>query len=189
MAGRSSDENERRRKLRQAIEEGRSQGAGIGGQRAPEFAEDHELSMVHGGTSERRVAPLAVEILARERSKPSWPQYLDDASWAFALASWARAEAVCELLTEFLSTLDIRSALSDVITTVETEEQTGRATKRRSATRRVASALEMLRKYESIASNHRHRLGLDPLGRARLGKDISATTNVDLAQYWQTDDD
>lgn len=78
-----------------------------------------------GAGAELRVAPLAVEILGRERSKPLWPQYLDDASWAPALASWARAEAVCDLLTEFLSTLDIRSALSDVITTSETEEALG----------------------------------------------------------------
>lgn len=108
------------------------------------------------------------------------------------MRSWSRAEAVCELLTEHMAEMEIDEANSDIITSDENTHQTTNAaaevfTSRKSVTRRMAAPLEMLRKFETIASNHRNRLGLDPLGRARLGKDISQTSNPDLARYWQSE--
>jgi hypothetical protein len=159
----------------------------------PPFQPGNTLAETHGAdVRTRRVGGRAEEILARYKADPSWPPYLDDPSWSAALKSWSRAEAVCELLVEYMSDMEIEDANSDIITTEENTHVTGNPsgeqwTTRRSKTKRSAAPLEMLRKFETIASNHRNRLGLDPLGRARLGKDISATSNPDLARYWSAE--
>lgn len=161
----------------------------------PPFQPGHEINLVYGTSNPRhnkRVGARAELILERESALPSWPPYLNDPSWASALRSWARAEAVCELLTEYMADMDIEDANSDVITTEEKGQTTANThgtvfNTRHSKTKRTSAPLEMLRKFETIASNHRNRLGLDPLGRARLGKDISHTSNPDLAKYWQSD--
>lgn len=164
------------------------------GQRPP-FQMGNTLGQVTGADPRsQRVGERSQEILERYRSMPSWPGYLDDPSWAPALRSWSRAEAVCELLVEYMADMSIEDANSDIITSEENVHQKynvegHQLTSRRSRTRRTNAPLEMLRKFETIASNHRNRLGLDPLGRARLGKDISQTKNTDLAMYWQTEDD
>jgi hypothetical protein len=45
----------------------------------------------------------------------------------------------------------------------------------------VFTAWDWLHRFETQAANLRGRLGLDPLSRARLGKDIAAT-EVDIAK-------
>jgi hypothetical protein len=52
--------------------------------------------------------------------------------------------------------------------------------------RRVGSVLDQLHKAETRAMHLRTRLGLDPLARAKLGKDWAST--VDLALQWAEDD-
>lgn len=156
----------------------------------PPFKRGHLDTVTHGATTQRFVGPRAEAILAREMALPSWPPYLNDPSWAPALRSWSRAEAICELLTDYMSNMSIEDANTDVISTDEDTRQYSNTheqlfTTRKSKTKRVAAPLEMLRKFETVASNHRNRLGLDPMGRARLGKDISQTSNPDLARYWQ----
>jgi len=161
----------------------------------PPFQKGVAITRLHGANpypGSQTVGPRAEEILARYKAMPSWPPYLEDPSWAPALRSWSRAEAVCELLTEYLAGMDIQRANSDIIDTVENSKieinaAGAQLSYRQSKTHREASPLEMLRKFETIASNHRNRLGLDPLGRARLGKDISQTKTADLAAYWQTE--
>lgn len=160
----------------------------------PPMTVGHEVNRRHGAhRSSRNVAQRTTSILEAEREKESWPAYLEDPSMALTLRSWARAVAITEVLEEYLAGKDIGDALSDIITTDETgrtytDSRGDERTKRKVKTRREASVLEMLRKWESVASNLSHRLGLDPLGRARLGKDVSQTTNADLAKYWQSED-
>lgn len=160
----------------------------------PPLRPGHAVNRRHGAHRDsRNVAQRTTAILDAERAKESWPAYLEDPSMALVLRSWARATAICEVLEDYLAGKDIGDALSDVITTEEsgktyTDAHEVEHTKRKVKTRREASVLEMLRKWESVASNLSHRLGLDPLGRARLGKDVSQTSNADLAKYWQTDD-
>jgi hypothetical protein len=80
--------------------------------------------------------------------------------------------------------LDRRTAGPDLVSELEimvdkSEEQSdeqviGKCLTRRMTTgRRVASVLEQLCKWESVAGHHRGRLGLDPLSRAKLGKDVA----------------
>lgn len=52
---------------------------------------------------------------------------------------------------------------------------------RRSRTRKTGPSLEMWRKLDAAASMHRTKLGLDPLARARLGRDV-ASSQADMAK-------
>lgn len=145
------------------------------------FTAGHELSTHHGAYSERRVAPLAAEVEQVARADPSWPAYLDDSSYIPAVRAWASSEAVCVLLRRYLDGMDFIDALADT-TTEESTETRGRGKTTRVATsRRVKAALELLDKAESRAASHRARLGLDPLSRARLGRDVTSARS-DLVQ-------
>ena len=74
--------------------------------------------------------------------------------------------------------------MTELTTTDETEADAGRGTVRRqSASRKVSSLMSVLHQAEVRAANRRKELGLTPLARARLGKDIAAS-QFDLARYF-----
>jgi hypothetical protein len=111
------------------------------------FQPGHELSLVHGGRSERKIAPRAQAHLDALLADPSLPAYLrDDLSYRGALAGLARAEAVCDLLEIYLQD--------------------------RRVTRGVLPVLDLYRRWLTSAASHRRALGLDPMGRAALMKDV-----------------
>lgn len=132
------------------------------GQRPP-FEPGHELSMRHGAYSPRRVDPLAVEMVALVEADPAiaWLTAAD----APALWAWARAEAQVQLLTEYLEQAGVASG--DGVGDLEKDD--------------VRAAYLLLHRAEARASMSRRRLGLDPLSRARLGRDVAAA-QLDLAQ-------
>lgn len=138
------------------------------------------LAETHGARSERRVGPLARAIEVEARAGSNWPGYLGDPVYSAAVTAWARAEAVCELLWRWLEEQDPADLLVES-RSEESEETRERGRSRRvSTSRRVASVLDQLNTWQARASNHRQRLGLDPLSRARLGKDVTAA-QVDIA--------
>lgn len=142
----------------------------------------NEIALVHGARSERRVGPLAEQITAAILSDPGTPPYLQDPSYGLTLQSLGRCEAICELLWRFVAAQDVEALLADVTETeeVETHGEGGTIT-RRSTSRRVESALNQLRKYEAQAAHLRQHLGLTPLTRSRMAKNI-LNPNVDLAR-------
>lgn len=150
------------------------------GQRPP-FEAGHEKSLTTGAWSERRIAPLAVEIEHRYRSSPFWRPDLDNPIFAASVTAWVRSEAVCELLWRWLAE-HAEQGLDELLAehaTEETDETSSKGHTRRMTTgRRTASVLEQARKWQSIAAGHRARLGLDPLSRAKLGKDLAITGAV-----------
>lgn len=152
-----------------------------GARQAP-FGAGNRVGEVHGAHSAPRVAALAAEIEQGARADPAWPAYLDDAGYASAVTSWARAEAIVSLLWEWLAERDPTEALTSTLdsTTVTDGDGAGSSTSR-TRTKRVASALDQLARWEAAASRQRQRLGLDPLSRARLGRDVAQT--VDLASH------
>jgi hypothetical protein len=151
------------------------------GQRAPfepgnphRAGEGNALAVTHGATSPRRVAPLAAEIEKSSRNSPAWPGYLSDQSYAPAVSAWAWAEAVCALLRDFIADRDLDEAMTDHMEETSTETHgKGRSTRTTSG-RRTRNALGLLDQWEARAAGHRARLGLDPLSRARLGRDVTA---------------
>lgn len=147
----------------------------------PAFEPGHTKALRHGARSERKVAPLAEEIELAARNDPSWPSYLDSAEYAAAVSAWARAEAVVSLLWTWLSEhaeQGVEELLAETSSEQSDETRVKGRTRRVSTGRRVASVLEQLRKWETAAANHRARLGLDPLSRARLGRDVAIGSAV-----------
>lgn len=150
------------------------------GQRPP-FEAHNTLAVQHGARSERHVAPLAAEIERNARANPAWPSYLQDASYRPAVAAWARAEAVVELLWQFVGERDLQEAMTDTSVEESTERHGKGGSSRTSSGRRTAAALAMLDRWERTAAGHRKALGLDPLARGRLGRDVTSA-RLDLVQ-------
>lgn len=141
----------------------------------------NQLARRHGAYSARTVEPLAVEIEQTARTSPAWPTYLTDPSYEPAIRAWATAEAVCELLRRHLAGQDFSEALADHHEEESTETHSKGRSTRRTTGRRTRSALDLLTRWETTAANHRGRLGLDPLSRARLGRDVTSA-RADLVQ-------
>src|SRR5665647_239163 len=70
------------------------------GQRPP-FQPGHELSIQHGAWSPRKVDPLAREVVAQVLADPA-NAHAAQPRHRFALWAYARAEAQCQLLSEYL---------------------------------------------------------------------------------------
>lgn len=121
----------------------------------PPFEPGNTLAMRHGAFTSRIVEPRAAELVAAVLDEPD-VAYLAAPSYRPALHAWARAEAQIERLTAWLN---------------------GRAPDDEDA----ASARAQLERAEGRAAAARTRLGLDPLSRARLGRDV-ASARVDIAQ-------
>jgi hypothetical protein len=62
------------------------------------------------------------------------------------------------------------AALTDLTKSEEQEETFKGGTTRKTTTRHIGSVLDTLRKYETLASGQRSKLGLDPSSAARLGR-------------------
>jgi hypothetical protein len=158
------------------------------GQRRP-FEPGHVLSTTHGGRSERRLVPLAEVLAAELLADPGTPDYVREPSYRASVLAWARAEAMVVLLSDFLSGQDVEAGLTEVTRSREREtaERRGEGgagrVRRVSESRRTASVIEQLRRAEILAMHLRDRLGLAPLARARLGKDVAAA-RLDLAALW-----
>jgi hypothetical protein len=132
------------------------------GQRPP-FGPGHELSVRHGAYSPRKYEPLARElvenVLADDHQAFTHAPAFRPALWA-----WARAEAQVQLLTEYLAGL--AEAANNGVGDLDDE--------------RVRAAYLLLHRAEMRAQSGRSRLGMDPLSRARLGRDVAAG-QADLA--------
>jgi hypothetical protein len=125
------------------------------GQRPP-FEPGHTVSLAHGARSPRVVDPLAAELLQSVLGNPD-VSYLQAAAYRPALRAWSVAEARAQLFGDAIATHGQCDGCE-----------------------RCAYWDERLRKWQSAAAGHRARLGLDPLSRARLGRDVAAAS-VDTA--------
>ncbi len=124
----------------------------------PPFEPGHTLSTRHGAYSSRVVEPVAARLVAElEASAPEWIETVDRA----AVDAWARAESQVEVVDRWLT------------------EHGGPVDDKG----KVRPAADLLVRLERRAADARTRLGLDPLARARLGRD-TASARLDLARYW-----
>lgn len=130
----------------------------------PPFEPGNEVALRHGAYSPRKVEPLANElverVVAQAQAAESPTPWLRDVTYAPAVWAWARAEARVQLLEEWLMS---RGSVG-----VDAEGE-------------VQGAAKLLTRYEASAARARQALGLDPLSRARLGKDVAAA-EVDMAK-------
>jgi hypothetical protein len=123
----------------------------------PPFPPGHELSTHHGAYSPRKVEPLARELVDAVLADPA-AAHAHAPAYRYALWAWARAEAQVQLLTEYV---------------IKRGEEAGNGVGDLEQDR-VRSAYLLLHRAEARATTQRTRLGLDPLSRARLGKDVAA---------------
>jgi hypothetical protein len=147
------------------------------GQRPP-FTSDHpaiaqqgnERALQHGAHSSRKVMPLARELLDVLLSAPSTPGWVKAPEHRLELLALCRADAQVHLLTEWLASR-----------AEEAEDDVDRAGVGDLADERVKSAYLLLHRAEARAASARTRLGLTPVSRARLGKDVAVAGAADAA--------
>lgn len=113
----------------------------------PPFAPGHELSIRHGIWSKRRVEPLVAELIAGVLvDRPDLGRFPE------ATAAWARAEARCLLLEDYLAAEGI-------------------------ASERGEKTLRFVAQFEREAREHRKTLGLDPHSEADLMRNRADAAN------------
>jgi hypothetical protein len=120
----------------------------------PPFATGHELATRHGAWSPRRVDPLAEGLVAVAVQTAGW---LAEPTFGPAVWAWARAEARCQLLAEWLDEHGLLTEGGDPV-----------------------PALDAATRLEKLALTHRQRLGLDPAARAGLEATL---TSAAAGQY------
>lgn len=118
----------------------------------PPFESGNELAVKHGAYSARHLQPVAEKLTAAVLADLDL-NYLHAPSYRPALEAWAATEARVILLEQWISEMTL-AAQAD--------------------SKQKTSYLELLRQWEASALTHRSRLGLDPLSRARLGRDVTA---------------
>jgi hypothetical protein len=131
------------------------------GERAPIVEKGNALAKKHGAWSDKIVDPVARDLVQIVLEQVG---YLADPSYEPAVWAWARAEARVLVLNAWLDengTLDEQGV--------------------------PRPALNALKDFERLASSARARLGLDPLSRAQLGRDVAAQ-QVDLARLYESMD-
>jgi hypothetical protein len=144
----------------------------------------NKLRLTHGASDPERVAPLAEQFMTNLLEDPETDDYLRKPVMRHEVLAWAWAEAQVTLMRAWMDADGIASAMTELTTVDETEADEGRGTvRRKSASRKVSSLMSVLHQAEVRAANRRKELGLTPLARARLGKDI-ANAQFDLARYF-----
>ncbi|OZE79278.1 hypothetical protein CH304_20110 [Rhodococcus sp. 15-649-1-2] len=123
------------------------------GQRPP-FAPGNTLNLRHGAHSERALAPIAQAWVDTALAQC---EYLRDPSYQPALLAWARFEAKCDLLHDWIDDNGMFTGTGD-----------------------LNPAAKLLPKFEGRAATLRATLGMDPLSRSKLQKNTAAT-QVDLS--------
>jgi hypothetical protein len=113
------------------------------------------LALKHGAKSPRIVDPLAAEIVAEAVADAP---YLDQPKYRATVMAWAREEARCRLLSDYIERVGL------------VDDQGN-----------VARAEGALHRAETRAANLRTACGLTPMSRARLGRDV-AQAQVSLTQ-------
>ncbi len=192
-------ERTRRWRERKKAQEGQERSSGVQadgswapafpGQRAP-FTPGHTLSLTHGANSPRIVGPLAAKIRAELLGDPDCPAYLRDRGWRFTIESWSEARAELVLLRDWRDKLTAEEAATEHTFSEDDEMRPSQGRmSRRSHAQRVESVLAAIDRVERRAERLGAKLGLDPLSRSKLGKNITSQ-QFDLARmYAQWDED
>jgi len=93
------------------------------------------------------------------------------------------------MLWDYIAERDIDAALSEVSAEDVDEKRTRGRVRRVGTSKRTLAAVEMLRRYEVAAMHARDRLGLSPLARSRIGRDVAMANKLDLARMWSSQDE
>lgn len=139
----------------------------------PPFEPGNTAAVRHGAWSDRKINPLAAELLTdvldQAESDPDLA-HLRTPIFRPALRAWARCEARIELVATWLEDRFLDATPGDLDSDGE-----------------VRPAADLLTRLEAQALKHRSALGLDPASMARLRRDAgSARVSFDLAALLAT---
>ena len=141
----------------------------------PPFVEGNEVATTHGAWSPRLVAPVAVELERQAREDPSWPSYLNDASYDAAIADLYWTEAQILRMRAWQAGEDVAELITEVTDTEGTEQVSKGRVSRRSTSRRRGASLDSMLRLMAHAHAVRKELGLTPMSRFRMRRDVAAT--------------
>lgn len=113
----------------------------------PPFEKGNLLARKHGAFSRRIVDPVAAEVIAEAVEVAP---YLDRPEFRPALEAWARSEAACRLVDEWIAVHGLF-------------DEEGKPT----------MSIGSLVAIERLAKENRAALGLDPASRAKIEKDLA----------------
>ena len=148
----------------------------------------NKLQLTHGAKDPERVGEIAGALMEALLNDPATDDYLRQPVMAYEVLAWAHAEAQARLMRDWLDASGLSAAMTETV--LSTEEETplgGGRLSRKATSRKAASLMSELHKAEVRAANRRIQLGLTPMSRARLGKDI-ASSQFDLARFWAEQD-
>jgi hypothetical protein len=144
----------------------------------------NKLQLTHGARDPERVGQVAEQLMTALLEDPGTEDYLRKPVMRYEVLAWAQAEAQAHLMRAWLDSEGISAAMTELTTVDETETATkGGTVRRQSASRKISSVMSELHKVETRAANRRIQLGITPLSRGRLGKDM-ASTQFDLARFF-----
>jgi hypothetical protein len=153
------------------------------------FAPGNAQHTTHGARDARRTAELAVAVRDALLANPDIDDHLRNEQFAHAVWAWAWAEAQAQLLRAYVDASGLSEAMTEETRSNETETGIGKgAVDRKAVIRKTASVMDTLHKAEIRAGNFRKELGLTPLARGRLSKDVSQA-KAHLIQMWADIDD
>jgi hypothetical protein len=149
--------------------------------RHPDFEPGNMIAVQHGINSPRLMEPVAEAIKREILADRELPGYLRQPQFRYALDAYCWAEARCVRIRAYLEQLEFGASIEERTETDEDESRWEGGASRKSVSRRIESAHELARKYETLASNQRSKLGLDPASAAKLGRNLAAA-KLDIAQ-------
>lgn len=183
MPGRSKDPAERARKRQAAIDAGLMRGT-PDVVRVP-FGAGNEVAVTHGAYSDSVLSPRAAAKMEQWLADPDFPEHAKKPYLRDVLRSYAWIRARIDLYWEMCDELGPERAIEELTTT--TEKVTGSMEdgtfKRTAKSRKRMAPEETLRRWDASALKYAEQLGLTPMARAKLGKDVSSTA-VNLAQVF-----
>jgi hypothetical protein len=162
------------------------------------FVAGNTLSVVHGASGTHRTgAPpgmsrqdpsemrdRAAEIERALRTELTDSPYIGQKDYSLTVTALARDQAMLDMMWEWVWAQPFAALLTEIMTTDETLTGLGGDTVRKhTLSKRMVSILGQIHQVEARADRKRQQLGLTPLSRARLGKDV-ASQQFDLAKLW-----
>lgn len=166
---------------------GLAEDAPIATTQARRIVAGNKLSLHHGAKSPERVGEIAAALMEALLNDPTTDDYLRQPIMGHEVLAWAHAEAQARLMRDWLDASGLSAAMTETVMTTENETPVSGGVHRKATSRKAASLMSELHKAETRAANRRQQLGLTPMSRARLGKDI-ASSQFDLARFWAEQD-
>lgn len=139
---------------------------------------------IHGGASPELLHQDAEVLLAAFLDDPGTPDYLRERSYVMALRDFFYIRARVLRYRSYVESMSLEESLGELEVIEErSEELSPGLLHKRTEIRRYMNAVRVLAGLEMLMDRKLSKLGLDPMSRFRMGKDVAAA-KADLALIW-----